>query len=1043
MSVIEDARIQQATNSGARQRVQAMERQEQAANDQSEIPPSAGESGSSPSEREAGRDVPDRAADLASIADTLDAVGVLAVILDQQGRVQSFNQACERTTGYSLNEVRDRHIWDVLVVPEEVEPVKGVFDKLRSGLSPVQYEGHWLTRDGRRRLITWSYTTLSAAGGFPEYVVATGMDVTERRRAEEVLRSSEERYRRLVDSSPDAIMVHYRGKIVFINNAGATLLGASRPEQVIGKPVMDFVHPEHRPIVKERLQKIIEQGTELPLVEDKLVRLDGQVIHIDVNSIFPLMYDDKPAVQVVAREVTGQGRLPEALREAEDRYRLLLHVSAAGIYRASPDGSLLECNERFAETLGYESVEEVLALRPSELYLDPADWQEFVSQMRETGHVDDFELRLRHKDGNPVWVLQSAALIEGRDGAPSVVQATAIDISRRKAAEESLSYAEQMYRTLANISSDAVTATDLRGRITEVSQRTLELHGIESTEELVGRSFFELIAPEDHEKAIGDLQRALKEGSISNVEYTLLRQDGSRFIAVSSTTLIRDELGKPKAFVITARELTEAETHPPSEELRRAAAHEAAVAEACRMLSQYPDFPRAARALFDACKKSTGATNGYVVLSGHDTAPGKILFSDSVEIGDAFDPSLSSPIRRLRSEALDSGRPTYSNDLPKTEWAQPVAREKPPFENLLLVPVILKGSLEGFLALGNKPGGFSDTDVGLASVFGDLAAVALQNRRTVEALQVSEDRFRSVADTVDHAVVTFDSREYILFWNRGAETIFGYSADEIVGKRLTLVAPDGLRGAYQKVMNRVAKTGRLTIVAEGVQMAGRRKDGSEFPLELSLAMWRSRGGLLFTCMIRDMTERKLAEETMRQLADHDPVTGLANRLLLTDRLTLALANADRDQQKLAVLMLDLDGFSNVNHTLGHGVGDQLLKAVGGRLSSLLRGGDTVARVGGDEFMLLLPGIREEEHVDKIAQKVLRALREPFLLSGHELQITTSIGIAIYPDDGEDVETLTKNADLTLHRAKDKGRDNYQRFSASTKSRGTTGLVLVT
>ncbi len=128
------------------------------------------------------------------------------------------------------------------------------------------------------------------------------------------------------------------------------------------------------------------------------------------------------------------------------------------------------------------------------------------------------------------------------------------------------------------------------------------------------------------------------------------------------------------------------------------------------------------------------------------------------------------------------------------------------------------------------------------------------------------------------------------------------------------------------------------------------------------------------------------------------------------------------------MLLDLDHFKEVNDTLGHGVGDKLLQVVGDRLTSILRKGDTVARMGGDEFMVLLPEIAGGEDAAEVAAKILEAFREPFVFDGHELHITTSIGIAIYPDDGEDGDTLTKNADIAMYRAKDRGRDNYQRYT---------------
>jgi len=183
-----------------------------------------------------------------------------------------------------------------------------------------------------------------------------------------------------------------------------------------------------------------------------------------------------------------------------------------------------------------------------------------------------------------------------------------------------------------------------------------------------------------------------------------------------------------------------------------------------------------------------------------------------------------------------------------------------------------------------------------------------------------------------------------------------------------------------------------------------------------------------TVISKDITERKRTEQQLAFMATHDPLTGLPNRMLFNDRLTVALAYAQRNRQKLTVMLLDLDSFKQINDTLGHSVGDQLLRAVGDRLKGSLRKTDTVARMGGDEFLLLLPQIARAEDAATVAQHIMKTFQAPFSLEGRELCITASIGIAIYPDDGEDVDTLLRNADKAMYRAKQKGRNNYQRYN---------------
>jgi len=192
---------------------------------------------------------------------------------------------------------------------------------------------------------------------------------------------------------------------------------------------------------------------------------------------------------------------------------------------------------------------------------------------------------------------------------------------------------------------------------------------------------------------------------------------------------------------------------------------------------------------------------------------------------------------------------------------------------------------------------------------------------------------------------------------------------------------------------------------------------------------------------RDITEQKRAEEQIRHMAHYDALTELPNRMLLHDRIGQAIAQAQRNQEVLAVLFIDLDRFKTVNDSLGHAVGDRLLKTVAGRLESCTRGSDTIARIGGDEFVVLLGDLKEPEDAGHVAQKVLDALAEPLMIDGHELKVTPSVGICAYPHDGQDVETLMRNADTAMYYAKQMGRNNYQFFTQAMTEAAQQRLVI--
>jgi diguanylate cyclase (GGDEF)-like protein/PAS domain S-box-containing protein len=308
-----------------------------------------------------------------------------------------------------------------------------------------------------------------------------------------------------------------------------------------------------------------------------------------------------------------------------------------------------------------------------------------------------------------------------------------------------------------------------------------------------------------------------------------------------------------------------------------------------------------------------------------------------------------------------------------------------------------------------------------------IARDVTERKRAEREIEERRLYLEGVLGAAPDAIVTLDARHRIVEWNPGAEKLFGYSQEETIGQNLDhlITNPD----VYEEAVGFTQRitSGREVPPTETVRY---RKDGT--PVDVIVAGSPIVIGdelIGVVAVYTDITARVRAEETIRQLAHHDALTGLPNRRLFNDRLNIAMAHAHRDQQELAVMLLDLDHFKDVNDTLGHKTGDKLLQAVGDRLTNLLRASDTVARMGGDEFMLICPEIVQGEDAAQVAQKTLDAFRKPFVFDDHELHITTSIGIAMYPDDGEDVETLMRNADIAMYRAKDLGRDNVQCYSS--------------
>jgi diguanylate cyclase (GGDEF)-like protein/PAS domain S-box-containing protein len=295
-----------------------------------------------------------------------------------------------------------------------------------------------------------------------------------------------------------------------------------------------------------------------------------------------------------------------------------------------------------------------------------------------------------------------------------------------------------------------------------------------------------------------------------------------------------------------------------------------------------------------------------------------------------------------------------------------------------------------------------------------------------EALRRSEERYRAILEEIEEGYYEVDLAGNFTFVNDAACRQFGYSRQELMGMNYRVYVPkEDVKNVY-RTWNKVYRTGEPV---KSFPFASIRKDGTHIFLENSVSPLRNKKGKIigFRSISRDITERKQFEQKLSEMATHDALTGLPNRILLSDRLMVGSALARRSGHRMAALMLDLDRFKAVNDAMGHSVGDQLLKAVGQRLSGIMRKSDTICRIGGDEFVLVLPQISQIDDVTKFAQRILVAFQEPFVFGSHRLQVTTSIGIAVYPEDGTNIEHLLKNADSAMYLAKEQGRGIYKYY----------------
>lgn len=303
----------------------------------------------------------------------------------------------------------------------------------------------------------------------------------------------------------------------------------------------------------------------------------------------------------------------------------------------------------------------------------------------------------------------------------------------------------------------------------------------------------------------------------------------------------------------------------------------------------------------------------------------------------------------------------------------------------------------------------------------DLAALAttlVEESRT----SLPDRAISSFAKVMGLALITSNAAGKITYWNPAAEDIFGHSASEAIGKPIEIIIPERFRDHHVAGMKRVSTTGVSNLSGKTIELVAVRKNGCEFPVEMRLASWLGPDGIEIGAQIHDITDRRERELRLEHLAHHDALTGLANRNGFSKKLEAVIARGHA-----TVFAIDLDRFKEVNDTFGHAVGDTLLQGVAVRLVGLLEPGATVARLGGDEFAILLPGNGAQSSATATAQRLNEAFKEPFVLSGHRMQIGLSIGISLAPLHAEDAEELLLRADLALLEAKKIGQDNIRVF----------------
>jgi diguanylate cyclase (GGDEF)-like protein/PAS domain S-box-containing protein len=592
----------------------------------------------------------------------------------------------------------------------------------------------------------------------------------------------------------------------------------------------------------------------------------------------------------------------------------------------------------------------------------------------------------------------------------------------------------------------AVTSPSSK-RWLKFNDRLCEMFGY-TREELAAKNWAEMTHPEDLDGDLAEFERVLRgESEGYAMDKRFIRKDGAVVYVSMDVKCVRNANGTVDYFVtmlsdITARRAAEAKIRRMTslyaalsqcnQAIVRAGSEAELFPQVCRDAIEFGGMKMAWIGMIDAASKAVSPVASFG--AGTD-------YLDGLSISVDADAATG---RGPTGIALSEDHPFWCQDFihdPRTApWHELGASHG--WAASAALPLHRGGKVVGsFNLYASEINAFDEAAQNL------LTEMALDISYALDNFEREAERRRAAAQLALAAKVFEQSSEgisitdadcNIVTVNQAFTTITGYSEAEVLGRNPRILASGRHDKDFYRVMWNAINTGGSW---EG-EIWNRRKDGSVFPEWLSISRVLDSDGRVteYIGIFSDITEHKKAEEDILRLAHFDALTGLPNRALLNDRVSHALSIAQRSQKPMAVLFLDLDHFKNINDTLGHHVGDELLVEMAKRLQSLVREEDTVSRLGGDEFVLLLP-TSDVAGAAHVAEKLLETVARRYEHEQHELVITASIGIAMYPEDGEDFEALAKYADMAMYRAKHDGRNRYRFFTQEMQARSSRNLQL--
>ena len=806
-------------------------------------------------------------------------------------------------------------------------------------------------------------------------------------------------YHALFTAAGDSMVVRDEaGRAVDCNPAACALLACSR-EQVLGTTPLDWA-PPLQPDGRASADHVAEvlgrvHAGEAVSFDWVSRRLDGALVHTEVT-VRCLIQEGRTLHFAISRDVTEREQLLAAVQERERRLHTVLEHAVDALFIADQRGAYQYVNQAAVDMLGYTR-EELLSMAIADL----------VETEELAGVLEDFagllqgkqvavETRMRHRSGRLIPVELRAALLP--DGRPF---GSCRDITERVQAQRQLQESEERFRNLFEMAPLPYQSLDMGANILTVNDAWLRLMGETRREDVVGKCITDYLVESSLQTLAENFPQFVKRGSVAGPVFDVQARDGAVRRVVVTGRIGRDAQGNPQRTHCILSDITERW----QSEVQR----EEALA-----------FMQAA----------------------FEQSPSGILIADAPDVRIRLANAAALGIRGADAAALTDIEVQAHAD----RWhALRLDGTRYPPQDLPLSRAVLRGETTHGeeMVICNDAGENRTVVVNAAPIWreGAIASgiVVFHDITEQKKAQAELHLYARIFANNGEAIVITDQNNCIVAINPAFTRLTGFEIDELRGQNPRVLASGRTPAeTYRSLWSHLSETDFWIG-----ELWDRHKDGSEHPKSAAISAIRDEHGVVTHYMASciDITERKAAQEQVEYLARHDVLTGLINRHDLESRMEQALRFALRDGSKLAVMFIDLDRFKTVNDSLGHHVGDRLLAQVAPRLLACVRDSDIVARLGGDEFVVVLTDLAAALDAASIAGSILQSLAEPYLVEGHTLNSSTSIGVSVFPQDGSDTGSLMKAADTAMYHAKAQGRNNVQFFTASMNAEVQERLLL--